>query len=57
MFQTKVVEKTKNTHFVLSNIFSENHAFYALMWENMAIVGAGHTLQHSVAHAHCILDN
>jgi hypothetical protein len=33
MFQTKVVEEIK-THFVFSNFFPENCAFY-VMWKNI----------------------
>jgi len=33
MLQTKFVEKTK-THFIFSNYFSENRAFYEIMWKN-----------------------
>ena len=33
MFQTKFVEKI-NTHFVFSNLFSENLAIYEIRWKN-----------------------
>jgi hypothetical protein len=37
MFQTKVVEKNQNTHFIVNNFFSpENRTVYEIMWENMA---------------------
>ena len=32
MFQTKFVEKIR-THFIFSNFFSENRAFYEVMWK------------------------
>jgi hypothetical protein len=35
MFQTKAVEKIKTTHFVFSDIFSENRAVCEIMWDNM----------------------
>jgi len=36
MFQTKVVEKIKNTHFVFSNfLFFENRTVYEV-WKNIA---------------------
>ena len=35
MFQTKVVEKNQNTHFVFSNFFKENLAVYEIMWKNI----------------------
>ena len=34
MFQTNVVEKVKNTHFVFSNFFYENLSIYEIMWKN-----------------------
>jgi hypothetical protein len=34
IFQTKVVDEIK-THILSSVTFSENHAFYEIMWENM----------------------
>ena len=34
MFQTKLVEETK-THFLFSDFFFENRAFYEIMWENI----------------------
>jgi hypothetical protein len=34
MFQTKVVEKIK-THFSFNKFFSENPAFYEIMWRNI----------------------
>ena len=36
MFQTKVVEKIKS-HFMLSNLFLENRAFYEIMWTNHSV--------------------
>jgi hypothetical protein len=35
MIQTKVVEKIKTTHFMFSNIFSENRAVYEIEWNGM----------------------
>jgi hypothetical protein len=32
MFQRKIVEK-KKTHFIFNNFYSENRAFYEIMWE------------------------
>jgi hypothetical protein len=34
MFLTKDVEKIE-THFMSNKLFSENHAFYEIMWKNM----------------------
>jgi len=53
MFQRNIVEKIK-TH-ILSSVtfFSENRAFYELMWKN--IVHSGHATDNSMAHAHCML--
>jgi len=34
MFQTKVEEKIE-THFRFNNSFSENCAFYEIMWKNI----------------------
>jgi len=36
MFETKVVEKIKSTHFMVSNIFPENLAVSEIVSENMA---------------------
>jgi hypothetical protein len=56
MFQIKVVEKIR-THFVFSNVsFSDNHAFYEIMWKDM--VGEdGAQITISMAHALCLLNN
>jgi hypothetical protein len=35
MFQTKVVEKIKKTHFMFNTFFFENYAFYEIMWKNV----------------------
>jgi len=34
MFQTKVVETIKNTHFMFRKLFSEHCAVYEIMWKN-----------------------
>jgi len=39
MFQTKVVEKNQNTHFVFSNFFWKNRAFCEIMWKNISEPG------------------
>jgi hypothetical protein len=39
MFQTKVVEKDQNTHFVFSNFFFLNHAVCEVMWKNISEPG------------------
>jgi hypothetical protein len=37
MYQTKAVEKLKNTHFMFSNFFisPENRAVYEILWKNI----------------------
>jgi hypothetical protein len=35
MFQTKVVEKIKTRILCSITFFSENHAFYEIMWKNI----------------------
>ena len=35
VFQTKVVEKIKDTHFMFNNSFSESHAVCEIRWKNM----------------------
>jgi hypothetical protein len=54
MFQTKFVEEIK-THFVFSNLFSENRVVYEIMWKNFR--RAGQATDDSTAHADCMLDN
>jgi hypothetical protein len=44
------VEK-RNTHFVSNNFFSDNRAFYEIMWKNIVEPG-----RPQMAHAHCMLD-
>jgi hypothetical protein len=35
----KSYRENQNTHFVLSNLFSENHAIYEIMWKNIVEPG------------------
>jgi hypothetical protein len=53
MFQTKVVEKIKTHVFMFSNVFSENHAVYGIMWKNMVEPDSP---DDNTAHARCMLD-
>ena len=54
MFQKKAVEKIK-THILCSVTFSENHAFYEIMWEN--IVELDRPQMDNMGNAQCMLDN
>jgi hypothetical protein len=57
MFQTKVVEKNQNTHFVFKNFFSfENRTVYEIMLGGKKYGTAGHTTDDNTAHAHCLPD-
>ena len=39
---------------MFNNLFSENHAFYEIMWKNM--VRAVQATDGNMAHAHCMMD-
>jgi hypothetical protein len=49
MLQTKVVEET-TTYILCSITFSENPAFYEIMWQNIV-----EAIDDNMAHAHCVL--
>ena len=54
MFQIKVVEKLKHTHFIFSNFFPpENRAVYESVEK---FVGASEATNDNMAHARCTLD-
>ena len=52
----KICREDQNTHFVFSDFFFENRAFYDIMWKNM-VRPTGHRWQYNTARAHCMLDN
>jgi hypothetical protein len=52
MFQTKIVDKIQNTHFVFSNFFSLSKI--VPVYEKNCT--AEQSTQDNMAHAHCILD-
>ena len=55
MFQTKLVEKIKNTHFIFNNFFPpENRAVYDIMRKN--IVQHSKATDDNMAQAPCMLD-
>jgi hypothetical protein len=39
MFQTKVVQKIKNTFLTFHNLFSDNRAVYEILWKNIVFPG------------------
>jgi len=51
----KCCGQNQNTDFMFSNFFSENHAVYEKMWENM-MRRVGLRLLYNMAHAHCMPD-
>jgi len=51
MFQTKDMEKIRNTHFVFSNFSSEMRSVYET-WYSQTV----HRRQCNTAHARCMLD-
>jgi hypothetical protein len=53
----RIVEKIK-THCMFYNFFSENRAFYEIMWKSMIEPDRPQmTIYYNTAHAHCMLDN
>jgi hypothetical protein len=55
MFRSK--SRTENQHtFYVQHIFSENLAFYEIVWKNM-VQPDRPQMTINIAHPHCLLDN
>jgi hypothetical protein len=52
MYQKHILEKIK-PYILCSVTFSENRAFYEIMWKNIV---EGQATDDNMAHAHCILE-